>query len=161
MGVHSICNMCSHLQNAARAKLAITSVPATKSNVGLAVAMHRAGLLSHVYRAGPTPPPLEAMETLDPQPATHATVAKQRLWLGIKYYNNKPVFSNMRAASSSKRLNTIDLPQLARVAHGLDANVAKSLNLGELLFVTTDIGVLEAREAIQRRRGGLMLVRVS
>jgi len=101
------------------------------------------------------------METQDPEAVTHANVANRRLWIGLKYYNNKPVMSRLQAVSSSKRLCTIDLRNLQRVAHGLSTKQAPALTLGECLFLSTDLGVLEAREAIERQRGGLMLCRVS
>jgi len=68
---------------------------------------------------------------------------------------------NLKAISKPSRLVTADLEQLGKVARGFEAGHLKGLNLGELLFVSTDRGVLEAREALARKVGGVVLCRVS
>ncbi|KAK0668330.1 ribosomal protein S8 [Cercophora samala] len=161
MGVHSICNALSHLQNASRAKLGLTSIPNTKYNLRLALALHRAGFISSVTRAGLKPPPPEALLTFETEPVTSANVSTRRLWLGLKYFNNKPVMSNLKPVSKPKRLVTADYKQLCKIARGFHAGHVKGLNLGETLFLSTDKGVLEVREALEKRVGGLVLARVS
>jgi small subunit ribosomal protein S8 len=88
-------------------------------------------------------------------------VATRRLWLGLKYWDNQPVVLNVAAVSKPSRLVTATLPELARVARGFPVGPIKGLNLGETLFVSTDRGVLEVREALDRKVGGLVLCRVS
>ncbi|KKA26783.1 hypothetical protein TD95_003150 [Thielaviopsis punctulata] len=161
MGIPCIPRFCSHVQNATRAGLTMTSVPNTKYNLNLAIALHRAGYISSVTRGGPTPPDPETITTAVPEPVTYKNVSTRRLWLGLKYWNDKPVMSNLKSMSSSKRWVTASLSELHRLARGLEANQIPGLNLGESLFLTTDIGVLESREAIEKRRGGLLLCRVS
>jgi len=92
---------------------------------------------------------------------TNANVATRRLWLGLKYYNNKPVISTMSAVSKPSKSITLGLEGLERVARGFPSGHVKGLNLGELLFLSTDRGVLEVREALEKRSGGLILARVS
>ena len=158
MGIHTITDMCAHLQNASRARLGITSLPNNKYNLRLALALHRAGMISSVARGGPHPP---TSTTEVEEPVTTANVATRRLWLGLKYWNNEPVMRNLKAISKPSRLVTADLEQLGKVARGFEAGHLKGLNLGELLFVSTDRGVLEAREALARKVGGVVLCRVS
>ncbi|PKS08669.1 hypothetical protein jhhlp_004722 [Lomentospora prolificans] len=161
MGIHTIVNTCSHLQNASRARLGLTSIPNTKYNLLLSLALHRAGYISSVTRGGPSPPDPETAETQAPEPVTHANVATRRLWLGLKYWDGKPVMSNLKSVSKPKRLVTMNLRGLERVVRGLPSQQFPGLTIGESLFVSTDLGVLEAREAIERHRGGLLLCRVS
>ncbi|KAG9256151.1 ribosomal protein S8 [Emericellopsis atlantica] len=163
--VQTISNMCSHLQNVSKARLAITSVPNNKFNLNLALALHRSGFLSHVYRAGPKPPTLEQMITQEPEKVTTANVAQMRLWLGMKYWDGKPVLSQATPISKPSRLMTVNIAELGKLTRGLSAHlkggVVPGLNLGECLYVATSQGVLESREALARKLGGLLLCRTN
>ncbi|KAK4129185.1 ribosomal protein S8-like protein [Parathielavia appendiculata] len=161
MGIASITNACVHLQNAARARLGLTSIPNTKYNLRLALAMHRAGLIASVTRGGPRPPPPEALLATETEPVTFENVATRRLWIGLKYWNNQPVIRNVSPVSKPSRLVTAQLDELSRVARGLSVQQLKGLNLGETMFLSTDRGVLEVREALAKKVGGLILCRVS
>jgi small subunit ribosomal protein S8 len=161
MGIYSITNACIHLQNCARARLGLTSIPNTKYNLRLALAMHRAGLIASVTRGGPRPPPPEALLATETEPVTSENVASRRLWIGLKYWNNQPVIRNVTPVSKPSRLVTAQLPELAKVARGLHVQQLKGLNLGETMFLSTDRGVLEVREALAKKVGGLILCRVS
>ncbi|KAL1843486.1 hypothetical protein VTJ49DRAFT_1357 [Mycothermus thermophilus] len=162
MGIHSVTNAAIHLQNAARARIGLTSIPNTKYNLRLALAMHRAGLLASVTRGGPKPPPPEAILSGDDgEEVTSANVATRRIWLGLKYWNNEPVFKTVQPVSKPKRLVTATLDDLQKITRGFKAGMVRGLTLGETLFLSTDRGVLEAREAVARKVGGLLLCRVS
>lgn len=63
--------------------------------------------------------------------------------------------------SKPKRPVTADYKELSKIARGFQAGHIKGLNLGETLFLCTDKGVLEVREALEKRVGGLVLARVS
>lgn len=163
MGVLHIANTCSHLQNASKARLGLTSIPNNKYNLRFALALHRAGFLASVTRAGSSPPAPETLMTgahVD-EPVTSANVATRRLWLGLKYWNNEPVMSRLRAYSTPTRAVTLPLGALERVARGFPSGPVKGLNLGECLFVSTDRGVLEVREALEKKIGGLVLCSVA
>merc|ERR1711977_363610 len=62
------------------------------------------------------------------------------------------------------RAPTIRLPLLrdpGRIVRGREAGFVKGLTKpGECLFVSTDKGVLEARECVERKVGGMLLCRV-
>ncbi|KAK3330058.1 ribosomal protein S8-like protein [Apodospora peruviana] len=162
MGIHSVANACAHLQNASRARLGLTSLPNTKYNLMLALAMHRAGFLSSVTRGGPHPPPPEALLSYEePEPVTNENVATRRIWVGLKYWDNQPVLKKVQAISKPSRLVTADFKELSRVTRGFPAGMLKGLSLGECLFLSTDRGVLEAREALEKKVGGLLLCRAS
>ncbi|KAF7563250.1 hypothetical protein G7046_g882 [Stylonectria norvegica] len=161
----NISNMCSHLQNASKARLGITSVKNCKFNLHLALAMHRSGFFSNVYRGGPTPPTMEDMVSKVPDRVTNINVATRRLWLGLKYWDGKPVLTKAHAISKPKRLITANIEELGRLTRGfpttVKGGVIPGLNLGECMFVATSRGVLEAREALDRKTGGVLMCRVS
>ncbi|TGJ85708.1 hypothetical protein E0Z10_g3025 [Xylaria hypoxylon] len=159
MGVLGVIHMISHLQNASRARLGLTSVPHTKYNVFLALALHRAGFVSFVTRGGGHPPDPATIGTFEPEPLTKANAASQRLWLGLKYTNNIPVLGEIVPISTPKRKITSDLKSLERLVRGFDASRQRGLNLGECLFLSTDRGTMESREAVERKVGGLLLCR--
>ncbi|CAK7242080.1 MAG: hypothetical protein STHCBS139747_003557 [Sporothrix thermara] len=163
MGIQHIAHTCSHLQNASRARLGLTSIPNNKYNLRLALALHRAGFISSVTRAGPTPPDTNAILTGThvEEPVTSANVATRRLWLGLKYWNNEPVLSKLKLYSKPSRLVTLPLSDLEKVARGFPAGPIKGLSMGECLFVSTDRGILEVREALDKKVGGLILCTAS
>lgn len=165
MSLKTLVDMCSHLQNASKARLGLTSVKSTKHSMQLATALHRAGFIASVYRSGPSPPTSEEMLTKPMEPVTTANVASRRLWLELKYWDSKPVLGRCSAVSKPSRRVTIRTEELARVVRGfptkLDAGVIKGLALGECMFLDTEEGVLEAREALEKKVGGTLMCRVS
>lgn len=161
MGITNVINACAHLQNCSRARLGLTSLPNTKTNLAFALALHRAGLLSSVTRAGPRPPEPEQLLTMATEPVTTANVATRRLWVGLKYADNEPVMWNVTGVSKPKRPLTANVSALRRLARGFDAGYVDGLKLGETMFLMTDKGVMEIWEALERKTGGLVLARIS
>lgn len=161
MPITSVTNACAHLQNCQRARLGLTSLPSSKTNLYFCLALHRLGLLSSVTRAGPHPPPADQLLTFEAEPVTSANVATRRLWVGLKYHDNEPVMRTVTSVSKPKRPITLKLPELQNVARGFERGYVKGLSMGELLFVDTDQGVLEVREALEKKKGGLILARIS
>ncbi|KAK2043793.1 ribosomal protein S8 [Colletotrichum somersetense] len=159
-GLTNVINMCSHLQNASRARLGMTSVMNTKQNLNLALALHRSGFISSLHRGGPTPPAPEEMGS-NPEPVTSANVATRRLWLGLKYWNNEPVLKGLSMVTKPTRPIRVHIEDLELVVRGFNSKngLVKGLGLGECLFISTDRGVLEAREALARKVGGMVLCR--
>ncbi|KAI1630614.1 ribosomal protein S8 [Biscogniauxia mediterranea] len=160
-GVKNFVNLCSHLQNASKARLGLTSFPHSKHRLALLLAMQRAGFLSFVTRGGPQPPDPATIGTHQPEPLTTANVARQRLWVGLKYTNNEPVIGRITNITTAKKVWTANLKQLEKLTRGFDCNYQRGLTLGECLFVFTSRGTLESREAIERKVGGMLLCRVT
>ena len=100
-----------------------------------------------------------------PEPVTAANAATRRLWLGLKYWDGKPVLNKANVISKPSRMMTVNIQQLAKLTRGfpakLDGGVVQGLNLGECMFVSTSQGVLEAREALAKKMGGVLMCRVS
>ncbi len=163
MAIYNAVNACAHLSNVVKARLGMTSLPSTKVNLAFALALHRAGFISSVHRGGPHPPTPEdfAAGLADQPQATHADAATRRLWLGLKYWNNAPVLSKLENVHRPKRPVHIKLPDLNRIVRGFPSKdgKVKGLRLGECAFIMTDKGLLEAREALARNLGGMVIFR--
>jgi len=81
--------------------------------------------------------------------------------LGLKYWNNEPVLGKMKMESKPTRRIWMDVEGLKDVVRGKKSGYVEGLRSpGECLFVSTDRGVLEARECVERKIGGMVLCRV-
>lgn len=190
MSLVNLAHVCSHLQNASKAHLGLTSVPLTKLHLTLALGLQKQGFISSVSPGGPTPPPTFALrepptggpsaEQLEREPwaaypapgvgdaaedAQAQTIptnkALQRLWLGLKYWNNEPVLNKMTLISKPTKRIWLNSNDLGIIVRGQEAGQVKGLTRpGECLFVTTHRGVLEARECVEKKLGGMILCRV-
>lgn len=112
------------------------------------------GFISSVTRGSTSGPDTEFI------PTTQENVASRRLWLGLKYYDNEPVLSEMSLVSKPKQRVWMGVQDLNKIVKGESAGYVKGLRPGECLFLGTDRGVFEVREAIERRIGGQLLCRV-
>ncbi|KAF3909184.1 hypothetical protein ABW20_dc0100435 [Dactylellina cionopaga] len=155
MSLVNLANVCSHLQNATRSKLGITSIPYTKLHLALSVGLLKEGFISSVTTGDTFSP--------DPEytPPTQTTISSKRLWLGLKYYENQPVMSKLQLLSKPKQRLWLKYQDLEKIGNGRDAGYVKGLQMGECIFVTTDRGVMELREAVRKMTGGQPLCRVS
>jgi len=120
----------------------------------MALALQKAGFISTVHRGstqGPEDPP---------QLVTRENVGSRRLWLGMKYYRDEPVLRRMRMISKPTRRIWVGREDLERLVKGRDASYVRGLGPGECLFLSTDRGVMEVREALRKQIGGQLLCRV-
>ncbi|KAF3133404.1 hypothetical protein TWF703_006943 [Orbilia oligospora] len=137
MSLVNLAHVCSHLQNAARARLGLTSIPYSKLHLALSVGLLKEGFISSVTTGSSSQP------DADFTPPTQTTISTKRLWLGLKYYENEPVMS-----------------KLTLIGLGKDAGYVKGAEMGECIFVSTDRGIMELREAVKKMTGGQVLCRV-
>ena len=94
---------------------------------------------------------------------TQANRASRRLWLGMKYWDGLPVLRKARMLSKpTKRiwLSSNELGQLTRGREAAKGQVKPLTQVGEVVVVSTDLGVLEVRECVERRVGGMVLCRI-
>jgi ribosomal protein S8 len=202
MSLVNLAHVCSHMQNASKARLGLTSIPVSKLHVRLALGLQREGFLSSVTLGGSTPPrpfllqtqndPVELdkmAETLKEEP-WHAypvenpesgkslteqalgkeevynvhvpeNPARRRLWLGLKYWQNEPVLKNMKLISKPTRRIWLTSDDLSKITRTRPSSYVQGLtHPGECMFLTTDRGILEARECVERKLGGMALCRV-
>lgn len=169
MSLSSLANVVSHLNNVNTARLGLTSIPNTKMNLKLSLALMKDGYISSVVRAGKVPPPPHALlghpapnnGVAEIEPVTQSNVASRRLWLGLKYWQSEPVLGKMNVVSKPKRKINLDVPGLRRVIRGERSDTVEGLRSpGESLYLTTDRGFMEARECVEKNVGGLVLFRV-
>ncbi len=93
---------------------------------------------------------------------TQENVASRRLWVGLKYYNGRPVLEKMRLVSKPTRRVWMSISDIAGLVKGERRGYVNGLRgIGESMFVTTDRGIMEARECVERRIGGMLLCRVN
>ncbi|KAH8669524.1 ribosomal protein S8 [Tricladium varicosporioides] len=161
MSLVTLSHVCSHLQNASKARLGLTSVPSTNMILTLSLALQSSGFLQSVTRGGLVPPRLSTLSTYEPEPVTQENISTRRLWLGMKYWNNEPVLREMKMVSKPTKRIWMDVEGLGRLVKGREAGFVRGLTRpGECVFVSTDRGILEARECVERKVGGMLLCRV-
>jgi len=189
MSLVLLSHACSHLQNASLARLGLTSLPSTTLLHTLMLQMQKSGYLSTVTIGGPTPPPPSALSpTFSSQPeeeedddgagsgfgglkqlpgaerllVTQTNVSTRRLWVGLKYYNNTPVLSKLQMVSKPTRRVWMGVQDLEGLVLGDRRGYVKGLRaVGESMYVSTDRGILEVRECVERKTGGMLLCRVN
>jgi ribosomal protein S8 len=200
MSLVNLAHVCSHLQNASKARLGLTSIPVSKMHVNLVLGLQREGFLSSVTLGGVSPPKPFLLQTqadpeemenlaeklkaepwqafnvshslhkhrvadLGKEKVEHVSVpqnpARRRLWLGLKYWNNEPVLKNMKLISKPTRRIWLTSQDLGKITRTRESSYVKGLtHPGECMFLTTDRGILEARECVERQLGGMALCRV-
>ncbi|KAL2822744.1 ribosomal protein S8 [Aspergillus cavernicola] len=169
MSLVNLSHVCSHLNNATKARLGFTSIPNSNLHLKLCLALQNDGFISSVVRGGPTPPAMHSLlgypttndETQGLEPMTQTNVASRRLWLGLKYWQSQPVLSKISMVSKPTRRITIDVAGLSEVIRGDRSSYVEGLRSpGESLYLSTDHGIMEARECVEKKIGGLVLCRV-
>ena len=92
---------------------------------------------------------------------TQANRASRRLWLGMKYWNGLPVLTKARMISKPTKRIWLGAHELGLIVRGNRAGEVKPLTrVGECMVVSTDLGVMEVRECVERKVGGLVLCRI-
>ncbi|RVX72316.1 hypothetical protein B0A52_04521 [Exophiala mesophila] len=169
MSLVHLSNVASHLKNASKARLGLTSIPDTKFHLKLMLALQNSGFISTVVRGGPTPPPphtlLSHPSSTDPshpiEPVTRYNISSRRLWVGLKYYNSQRVLEDVHMISKPTRRITMDVEGIKQLVLGRTSGYVQGLTKpGECLYVNTDRGILESRECVERKIGGQLLCRV-
>ncbi|TGZ85714.1 ribosomal protein S8 [Ascodesmis nigricans] len=154
MSLVTLAHACSHLQNAVRASLGVTSIPATKQLLEIALNLQNHGFVSSVTR-GSTAGPDEV-----PTPTTQANIATRRLWIELKYHDNTPVMKSLGLVSQPKRKVYLKAASISNLCQGKPAQGISPLQPGEVMFISTDKGIMEARDCAKRWAGGQALCRV-
>ncbi|KAJ5500252.1 Ribosomal protein S8 [Penicillium expansum] len=163
MSLVNLSAVCSHLNNATKARLALTSIPNSNLHLKLSLALQNSGYISSVARGahGILGYPAVNDEAEGIEPITRDNVASRRLWLGLKYWQNESVLGKIKMVSKPTRRVNIDVEGLRRVVRGEESGFVAGLRSpGESLYLSTDQGILEARECVEKKLGGLVLCRV-
>ena len=168
MSLVHLSNVCSHLQNASKGRLGLTSIPYTKLHSAISSTLLKAGFISHMTIGGPNPPsgdPSPILGHAHP-PAEETTItrenrASRRLWLGLKYWNNEPVINKMSMISKPTRRIWVGADEMAKLSKGYPISMVQGMRqVGEVILVSTDRGIMDLRECVERGIGGQLLCRV-
>ena len=104
------------------------------------------------------PPDLLDETHPDTAHVTQSNVASRRLWLGLKYWKEQPVLREMKMVSRPKQRIVVGFRELEGIVRGREEKWVRGLSrVGECLFVSTDRGIMESRECVERKIGGLLL----
>jgi ribosomal protein S8 len=177
MSLVNLAHVCSHMQNASLARLGLTSIPLSRMHLSLSLLLQKQGFLSTVTLGGPTPPakllPPTHADDITPASATKPIItqeveevtqqnrATRRLWLGMKYWDGEPVLRKMTLLSKPTKRIWLSSNELGEIVRGKDCKFIRGLRqVGECIFVSTDKGIMEARECVERKIGGQVLCRV-
>lgn len=92
---------------------------------------------------------------------TQSNRSTRRLWLGMKYWDGLPVLKKARLISKPTKRIWLDSNDWGKVVRGMQAGEVKGMRqVGEIVAVSTDRGIMEARECVEKRVGGMALCRV-
>lgn len=109
--------------------------------------------------------PARIDDELPPNPAD------RRIWIGLKYWRGKSVLENCKIVSKPSRRISVEPSELEHIVRGRRQpkqfgvkrarpwSLAPMVNPGECIFIRTTEGVFEAREALEKRLGGEVLIR--
>lgn len=147
-------NLCSHVQNAFRARHQHIAVHHTTQNLAILSILLRAGFLSNVTRG--------TVEAPSPEAFHEVPESQKRIWANLKYRDDRPVLSDMELISMPSKRIIMDLSEIRRLCTGRRVQNVKPLRMGEIAIVKTkdrENEWLEAREALQLRLPGEVICR--
>ena len=147
-------NLCSHIQNAFRARHQHVAVFHTTQNLAILSILLRAGFLSNVTRG--------TVEKPSPEDFLLASESEKRIWADLKYRDDRPVLSDMELISKPSKPIFMELSEIRRLCTGRRVQNVKPLRMGEIAVVKTkdrENEWLEAREALQLRIPGEVICR--
>ncbi|OZJ05769.1 hypothetical protein BZG36_01309 [Bifiguratus adelaidae] len=147
-------DLCARIQNGFRARLHQIAVPDTKMNLAVSNIMYHEGFVSNVVRGNHQKPD----ETYTP--TTNDNVATRRLWLTLKYASDAPVLSRMNCVSKPSKRITLTVHEMKDLTSGRRAKGVQPLQPGEIAIMSTNQGLMEIHQALEKNVGGEILCRV-
>lgn len=130
--------------------------------------MEHADMMPRSHEAQSRPHNLETAtqsdpeEESDPSRVTRSNLSTRRIWVSLKYYNHNPVLLKMAMISKPTRRFWMPVRDMEELVKGERRGYVRGLRgVGEAMFATTDRGVMEVRECVERRVGGMLLCRVN
>lgn len=154
MSLVHLANVCAHLQNCSRARASLTSIPYTKLHLNFAYTLYKHGFLSTLQRGSSKGPDLKPVEV------TPDNISSRRLWVGLKYRENKPVMSSCRLISKPNLRIHLPYEDLKKLCSGVTIRLIKPLQPGELILVKCGKELMDVNDAVAKKRGGEVLCRI-
>ena len=146
--------LCSHIQNAFRARHQHVAVHHTTQNLAILSILLRAGFLSNVTRG--------TIRNPSPEEFFEASESDRRIWADLKYRDARPVLNDMELISKPSKPIFMELSEIRRLCTGRRVQNVKPLRMGEIAVVKTkdrENEWLEAREALQLKLPGEVICR--
>ncbi|EHN00813.1 Mrps8p [Saccharomyces cerevisiae x Saccharomyces kudriavzevii VIN7] len=91
---------------------------------------------------------------------TPDNISTRRLWVGLKYRDNKPVLSNCRLISKPNSRIYLQMEDMKKLCSGVTIRNIKPLQPGELILVRAQNSIMDVNEAIAKKLDGEILCRV-
>ncbi|EDO17823.1 hypothetical protein Kpol_1043p13 [Vanderwaltozyma polyspora DSM 70294] len=155
MSLVKLANTFAHLQNCTRVRVSLTSIPYTRLHLQVAYNLYKNGFISSLQKGSTKGPDSVPTET------TPDNIATRRLWVGLKYRENKPVMSSCKLISKPSLKIYLSHNDLKKLCTGTSVRLIKPLQPGELILVRTDDAVVEINEAVAKRMNGEILCRIN
>lgn len=155
MSLVHLANFSCHLKNCANVNIATTSVPFTRLHLQIALGLYKEGFLSSIQKgstSGPDQAPVEV---------TPDNIATRRLWLGLKYRNNRSVIRDFSLILKPGRKVNLTSTEVKALSSGLPVRFLKPLQPAECIFLKTRTNeILEIQEAAEQGESGMALCRI-
>lgn len=155
MSLVHLANLSCHLKNCANVNIATTSVPFTRLHLQIALGLYKEGFISSIQKGSTTGPDHVPVDT------TPDNIATRRLWLGLKYRNNKSVIRDFSLILKPGRKVNLTSTEVKALSSGLPVRFIKPLQPAECIFLKTrENEILEIQEAARKGEHGMVLCRV-
>lgn len=134
--------------------MSLTSIPYTKLHLNFAYNLYQNGFLSTLQRGSTKGPDLKPVEV------TPGNIATRRLWVGLKYRENKPVLNACRLISKPNLRIHLPYDDLKKLCTGVTVRLIKPLQPGELILVKCGHQIYDINQAVAKKLDGEVLCRV-
>lgn len=133
--------------------MTLTSIPYTRLQLQFAYNLYKQGFLSSLQRGSTKGPDHNPVEV------TPDNISTRRLWVGLKYHDNRPVLSSCKLVSRPNTRIELGADDLKKLCSGLTVRGVKPLQPGELMLVLAG-EIMDIHEAVKKRLSGEVLCRV-
>ncbi|KAH3675881.1 hypothetical protein WICMUC_002451 [Wickerhamomyces mucosus] len=156
MSLVKLANVAAHIQNVTRIYASTTSIPFTRLHLDVATHLHKQGFISSIQKGDLTGPHSSPVET------TPDNIAQTKLWLGLKYRDNKPVLSKFQLISKPSNKIHLSSEQLKELASGKSVRLINPPQPNELILVKCHKTkeVLDLDDAAAKDKSGEVLCRI-
>lgn len=154
MSLVKLANTCAHLQNCSKVRVALTSIPYTKLQLQFAYNLYQQGFLSSLQKGSTMGPDKDFVEV------TPDNISTRRLWVGLKYRDNKPVLSSCKLISKPNSRIHLPMEDMKKLCSGVTIRNIKPLQPGELILVRAHNNIMDINEAISKKLDGEVLCRI-
>ncbi|CAL9731380.1 small ribosomal subunit protein uS8m [Monosporozyma unispora] len=154
MSLVTLAHTCAHLQNCTRVRLSLTSIPYSKLQLQFAYNLYKQGYISSLQKGSTVGPDKEYVEV------TPDNISTRRLWLGLKYRENKPILNKCQLISKPSLRIILENNDLKKLCSGTMIRNVKPLQPGELILVRNNDTIMDINEAVQKKLGGEVLCRI-